>query len=289
MTCFRTFYVYKGTDEATREPVQVPCGWCIGCRLDKSKQWGVRCMHEAQKYDDNCFITLTYDNEHLPDDGSIYKSHMQEFMKNLRNNYPKKRIRFYGCGEYGYDFDRPHYHICLFNHDFDDKTIVEERRKEKPFQKGQFTAPYYVFTSKELRSIWGKGRIETSNLTLDSACYVARYVTKKITGKKAEEHYKGRTPEFALMSRRPGIGKPWLDSYWKDVYPKDYFTFNGVKIKPPRYYDDILKKINPEKYDLVKDKREFFPRKEISSLRKRQMERYKEIIINNTLKRRYEI
>lgn len=289
MACYRTFYVYKGTDEKTREPIQVPCGWCIGCRLDKAKQWAVRCTHEAQLYEQNSFVTLTYDQDNLPEDSSITKKHISKFMKDLRGAYVGKTIRFYACGEYGSKHNRPHYHICLFNHDFEDKEIKCITRKEKPFNKGQYTNPYTLYNSKELTEIWGKGITDFGEVTLESAGYVARYCVKKITGKKAEEHYQGKEPEFALMSRRPGIGAGWLKKYRSDVFPKDYFTMNGVKIKPPRYYDDILKRESPEIYDQIKDKREFYPKKEISSLRRQQMERHKQLIIQRTLERKYEI
>ena len=110
-------------------PLQVPCGRCIGCRLDRSLSWAVRCIHESSLYDENCFITLTFDNEHLPKaclkcrtvDGSLCVCQFQNFMKRFRQFVSPRVIRFFHCGEYGVKFSRPHHHACIFNYDFPDK------------------------------------------------------------------------------------------------------------------------------------------------------------------------
>lgn len=108
-------------------PVTVPCGQCIGCRLDKSRDWAVRCLHEASLYQDNCFITLTYDDAHLDPLGSLNKDDFVKFMKRLRFQYGPK-IRFFHCGEYGTLLNRPHHHACIFNFDFYDKELLSIRQ-----------------------------------------------------------------------------------------------------------------------------------------------------------------
>jgi hypothetical protein len=106
----------KGVDGT----LELPCGQCIGCRLERSRQWAMRCLHESSLYDRNAFVTLTYDDEHLPPGGSLNYPDFQRFMKRLRKN-SKSPIRFYMGGEYGESTLRPHFHVCLFGYDFPDK------------------------------------------------------------------------------------------------------------------------------------------------------------------------
>lgn len=205
----------------------MPCGQCIGCRLEKTRQWAVRLMHESELHEDNSFVTLTYDEDHLPDDGHVHVRDFQLFMKRLRKKWVKP-IRFFHCGEYGDKNARPHYHAILFGIDFPDKVIckVEDGRKS--------------YTSDYLSSVWGMGDVTSADVTFDSCAYVARYVIKKITGKDADEWYQGITPEYATMSRRPGIGRGWYDKWKSDVYPADnVVTKDGQVVKPPAYYDKL--------------------------------------------------
>jgi hypothetical protein len=208
--------VFTKSEALVDRPVKLPCGRCIGCRLEKSRQWAVRMMHEASLYEENCFITLTY--EKMPPNDSLNKKHFQDFMKRLRKAYGGRTIRYFHCGEYGENFGRPHYHAILFNLDFNDKKYWSIVNGNK----------YY--TSEKLNKIWGKGYCIIGSVSFDSAAYVARYVTKKITGEAAFEHYtdfdretgeitRERDPEYATMSRRPGIGSVWLDKFKTDVYP----------------------------------------------------------------------
>lgn len=221
----------------------LPCGRCIGCRLEHSRQWAMRCMHEASLYDDNCFITLTYDDDHLPKGGTLVKKHFQDFMKRFRKKFSDRVIRYYHCGEYGEDFSRPHYHACIFGFDFSDKVLFNVVNDNK------------IYTSDVLSSLWTDGFCTIGALTFESAAYVARYCTKKITGAASVEHYQGRQPEYATMSRRPGIGRGWYDKFKTDVFPSDYLIVDGVKVKPPRYYDSIFKECEPFVFEEVRSKR----------------------------------
>lgn len=225
------------------QPVDLSCGKCIGCLLERSRQWAVRCVHEASLYDSNCFITLTYDEEHLPKGWSLDKEAFQKFMKRLRKRFGSGP-RYFMCGEYGENFGRPHYHACLFNHDFPDK--YHWRTSERGDR---------IYRSPILEALWPFGLSEIGEVTFESAAYVARYVMKKVTGDAAAEHYKRvdpRTgelfdivPEFTTMSRRPGIGRPWLDKFMSDVYPSDFVVVRGVKMKPPKYYDSQYQILHP--------------------------------------------
>lgn len=243
------------------QPIEVPCGQCIGCRLERSRQWAMRCVHEATQHQDNCFITLTYNNDNLPENRSLDLEHYQLFMKRLRKHAAKEnhKVRYFHCGEYGEKYSRPHYHAILFGYDFPDKKLWKEKAETKLYQ------------SETLAKLWGKGFCSIGDVTFESAAYVARYVLKKITGDEAENHYRYTdeltgesfqiTPEYTTMSRNPGIGKSWYDKYKKDAYPKDFVTMRGKKLKPPKYYDSQLERECEESYQRIKANRRMTSRR----------------------------
>ncbi len=148
--------------ESNGQKIDIACGQCIGCRLDKSREWAIRCVHEAQMNEDNCFITLTYNEKNLPHDGSLDKTHFQKFMKKLRKTTDNK-IRYYHCGEYGENLQRPHYHACLFGHDFADKEFFQNSNGND------------LYISKQLDKTWNKGFATIGNMTFETAAYTARY------------------------------------------------------------------------------------------------------------------
>lgn len=244
--------VFKRPQNYSDLPLNLPCGQCIGCRIDYSRNWSIRCVHEASLHDDNCFITLTYDPDNLPKDGSLDLRHFQLFMMRLRFKFGSG-IRFFHCGEYGENLSSPHYHALLFNHDFPDKK----------HWKNTENGPLYV--SSTLDKLWGKGLSAIGSVTFKSSAYVARYVTKKISGRRAAEgseqrkhfdaHYQGKSPEYATMSRRPGIGKAWFDKFHSDVYPSDFVVMNGKKVRPPRYYDNLYKSVDLSSFEDIKSSR----------------------------------
>lgn len=203
-------------------------------------------------HDDNSFITLTYDDEHLPWDGSLNKRHFQLFMKRLRFKYKTKTIRYFHCGEYGDSLRRPHYHALLFNHDFHDKTLWTQKNGIK------------TFTSEDLTKLWPFGFSTVGQLTWETAAYCARYITKKQTGDQAKDHYWRMLstdlaielePEYATMSLKPAIGKTWFDEYQDDCYPSDYITQKGKKLRVPRYYDKLLAEHNELDLKHIKENR----------------------------------
>jgi hypothetical protein len=226
--------------------IKVPCGKCIGCRLEYSRQWAIRCHHEAQMHEQNAFITLTYAPEYLPDDRSINKEHLQKFFKRLRKAIGKEKLRYFACGEYGTQLNRPHYHAIIFGYGFPDKRLHTK-------QNGNL-----LFRSALLEKAWPFGYSLIGEATFESAAYVARYVTKKFKSKDEEEtnkHYQlidsetGEVhqvePEFCLMSRRPGIGKSWLEKYHSDT-DKDWITVRGKRMSLPKYYDQVLEKMGKD-------------------------------------------
>lgn len=212
-------------------------------------------------YDDNCFITLTYNEENLPKDGTLVHRDFQLFMKKLRKKYGSG-IRFYMCGEYGTEQDeekyhvskigRPHYHACIFNFDFPDKELFKT------------VNDFRLYTSEALQKLWGKGHCIIGDVTFESAAYVARYIVKKQKGPDKDEYYHRINPEtgemfkikeeYTTMSRRPGIANEWWQQFKEDTY-KDFVTLRGVKMKPPRYYDSLLEKDNPDLLNSLKEGR----------------------------------
>lgn len=207
-------------------PIELPCGQCYGCRLERSRQWAIRCMHEAKMHDQNSFITLTYREEQLPENATLVLEHLQKFIKRLRKSCSPDKLRFFACGEYG-KHGRPHYHALIFGHNFPDRYYFRTSKGSK------------LYRSNQLEKLWPLGFSTIGALTFESAAYTARYVMKKITGQDAAAHYGLRKPEFVCMSRRPGIGLSWLEKYGADCYPSDEVVIRGTMLcKPPKYYDD---------------------------------------------------
>jgi hypothetical protein len=209
-------------------------------------------MHEASLHEQNQFITLTYDNEHLPKDEGLNHKHFQDFIKRYRDylNYRSLgKITYYMCGEYGENFGRPHYHALIFGHRFHD---LEQFGKN-------------LWNSKTLEKLWGKGFTSVGNVTLNSAAYVSRYIMKKMTGDKAKAHYRKAyveestgeitetfkvQPEYNRMSCRPAIGKEWYEKFKNDVDDQKVHI-NGKEYQVPKYYLQRLKAEDPARYEEV--------------------------------------
>lgn len=236
--------------------IQLPCRGCIGCRLAKAGMWAVRCVHEAQMHEENCFITLTYAPEHLPQYGSLNPDDWTKFCKKLRKSIEPKKLRFLQCGEYGEDFARPHHHALIFGYDFPDQKLWKT-------EKGQ---PIYV--SEKLTKLWGKGHCTVGTVTYQSAAYCARYTMKKVNGQQAEAHYTrtdkstgeiiNMQPEYVTMSRRPGLGHEWYEKYNADIFPDNFVVIQTKKGEPakrmnvPDYYLKLLEKHDPLAYEELK-------------------------------------
>lgn len=230
--------------------LELPCGICIGCRMRRASDWELRVMHEASFYDANCFVTLTYGEGKLPQFGSLSHRDFQLFMKRLRKHFGVS-VRFYMCGEYGDKHQRPHYHACLFNVDF--------RSDRVPAGKSGSGAIFYK--SMLLESLWTHGICSVQDLTRETASYCARYVMKKALGPSAKDAYKFTdletgeiiqlVPEYAKMSLKPGIGRKWIDRYEDSVFPRDSVVSVGKERQVPRYYDRVIAKRSPSKFEKV--------------------------------------
>ncbi|WNK13474.1 MAG: replication initiator protein [Microvirus sp.] len=218
--------------------IQLPCNGCIGCRLDRASMWSLRVVHEASLHAENCFVTLTYDEAHLPPGGSLRYRDCQLFIKRLRRANPGKLIRYYLCGEYGDNLSRPHYHICLFGHSFSDQSLLKKTISNS-----------LIYHSPSLTKLWPLGLSSVGSLNKQSAGYTARYCMKKINGDLAESHYRHvdpetgeitqREPEFNHMSLKPGIGAQWYDKFHGDVHLHDHVIHDGRRHSVPHYYNKL--------------------------------------------------
>lgn len=231
-------------------PVAVPCGHCLGCKLDHASEWATRITTEARQWEKCCFITLTYNNGlrktfdgqtinklSLPINQkgqmTLFKKDVQDFLKRLRwhekgiqewenprNGKKERPIRYLVCGEYGPKGGRPHYHMALFNYEPDDL---------KPYKQNK--QGDWLYTSKKLQSIWGNGFVVIGKLSYKSASYIARYTMKKAySGErqtwtrwgydyqkqkryKIKSNYQKQKPqaEFIQMSTGVGLGRLWWE------------------------------------------------------------------------------
>lgn len=276
MPCFNPLRAFKtsGGDVVFLErsmydivqTLSLPCGQCIGCRLERSRQWAMRCLHEASLHKENAFITLTYDDANLPTTGSLFYDDYQLFMKRLRRHAEPIKPRFYMCGEYGEETFRPHYHACIFGYNFPDLKLLKKT-----------AAGSKIYTSEILAKLWPHGLSSIGDVNFDSAAYVARYCMKKVTGDAGKHHYRRYStlvddikidmhtgeiyshelvPEFNKMSLKPGIGANWYNKFKGDVYPHDYVIINGKEVKPPKYYDKLYSRDKPEDAEYVLHLRE---------------------------------
>lgn len=243
--------------------LRIPCGQCIGCRLEYSRQWANRCMMEAQFHEENWFLTLTYDDEHVPinaetdDNGelvgepvmTLVKRDFQLFMKRLRKEFGNQKLRFYACGEYGSKTFRPHYHAIIFGLKLDDLKIYKRN-----FQGD------ILYNSPRLERCWKNGFCVAANVTWETCAYTARYVMKKAKGVGKEVYASlGVEPEFVLMSRKPGIAHQFFELYGDSIYEHDRVYLSdkkrGIAFRPPRYFDMLYDVDHPDKLELIKHAR----------------------------------
>lgn len=222
-------------------PMNVGCGNCLGCRADQARDWTHRLLHESHMHEHSWFVTLTYDEEHLPENSNLNPQDFRRFIKTLRKRTP---LRYFGVGEYGSQTQRPHYHALLYGPEFLDRHTATNHRGTK------------VWRSETLDTAWNRGLTEIGTLTPASAAYCAGYIQKKLgKTKDAQDHLRvdpdtGEliefVTEFSRMSLRPAIGRTWIEKYWQDVYPRDYIVIKGREFRPPRYYDKWMDQHHPE-------------------------------------------
>lgn len=278
-------FVGRGTsDQVDFAHLKVPCGQCIGCRLDYSRKWADRMMLELDTWKKAIFVTLTYDRNHVhssvmsvrdvdglflpldpqerivdgeylfPDFYTLDKRDCQLFMKSLRRQFEDRIVRFYLAGEYGEKTLRPHYHAIIYNIGLNDFSDL------KKDGKNELGDQYYH--SEWMDKLWKRGKVVIADVSWKTCAYVARYVTKKVNGPRSVEYgIRNCQAEFSLMSRKPGIGKKYLDEH---PYCLDYREINlptadgGLKIQIPEYYLRQIELTDPEKFAKMKKDRMFY-------------------------------
>lgn len=266
MTCYypRKGYRLPGTNKYVPEKpkghsgaaIEFGCKQCIGCKLDYESEWATRMVHENQMHDESMFLTLTYSPENLPENYSLVPRHLQLFWKKVRKKYPELKIRYVGCGEYGNQTHRPHYHAILFGY--------EAKDLEQVGTNGRGDA---LYSSEEMDKLWGFGHVTIGKVTYESCAYVARYMLKNSGADMRNDDYSfidestgeiiiREQKPFIRQSRKPGIGLPWFEKYKSDVFPHDHVIIEGRKRPVPGYYLKKLAECDEEQHQHIKEKRE---------------------------------
>lgn len=237
---FDAYTSVKDNPHSDWQAIMLPCGRCLSCKMRKAKEWSIRAIHEASLYDENCFLTLTYNDSNLPPDYSVSVRAVQLFLKRLRKKIAPAKVRFLACGEYGSINGRPHYHLCLFGYCPDDLVDMSGYGISK------------LYFSPTISKLWPYGFHSVGDLTAKSAAYVARYTVKKapFVDKVRPD---GRHPEFLTCSRRPGLGHGWFDKYADDIYNYDKVILpDGSIARPPKRYDAWMQSLSPVRMSKIK-------------------------------------
>ncbi len=256
--------------------LSLPCGKCIGCKIEYTRQWAVRGICELittkEKNLESSFVTLTYNNAHYPPHGDLVKKDIQDFAKRLKQRHTEIPIRIFYSGEYAPQNLRPHWHLIIFGYDFPDKTLKEYTSAGNLLYTSDELE--YGKPEKRIQPLWYQGFHRIGNVTFDSIQYVAKYITKKLDGDLAHEisegdflrHYERYDPdtneihkvhkEFSETPRRPGLGSEFIKKYYKEVYPSDTLALTGKGIqRTTKYFDKIMQDIDIDLLDITKEKR----------------------------------
>lgn len=242
----------------------IPCGKCIACRIKRREEWTLRLSHELENWKEACFLTLTYNEDSCP--LQLQKRDLQLFMKRLRKYLGKKKIKYYGVGEYGDTTSRPHYHIIVFGYNPPVTRYLQKTR----------------YISDEVSKLWTHGIHTIDKVNKTTIRYVAKYVQKD----NSTETW--RQEKFALMSK--GLGLKFLEKEKEKIIHNKGFTVNGNHVSLPRYYwnkldiKDTYEEYQFQKESMVRQK------KLLDSYKLDSVEEIKERIIEarSQLKRRYE-
>lgn len=230
--CLNPIHIMTRPKEGESRPVVVSCGKCLECIRQKSIEWAFRILDEASQFKDNCFITLTYNNEHLPLDGNVSRREVQLFMKRLRKALSPVKVRFFACGEYGKKFGRPHYHLIIFGWYPSDSFYFGMDGKTK------------LYRSPLLEKCWHFGFSTVAKVTYETALYCAKYMNKYQYDRERFKHrrdpdYVLHSPPFIQMSNRPGIG---FNCVYRCDLKYDRIYRNGKSTKIPRYYLKVMER-----------------------------------------------
>lgn len=241
--------------------IKIPCGKCAGCRAQKSREWADRMILELDHSKKAVFLTLTYNDDHVPAimqittgqfELTLQKRDLQLFMKRLRKRFKDKELRFYAVGEYGKNTQRPHYHLILFGlglDDFKDLKIKGSNELGQIYYKSDWLA----------EEVWKLGFCLLSEVSWKTCAYVARYVKKKDMGLVTDEYVERMSqPEFSVMSRDPGIGMYYPLEH-KEYLSKSVYYFSDqndiVQVRFPSVFLNYLEKNDKKRYLELKEER----------------------------------
>ena len=186
--------------ERGAEPITIPCGKCIGCRLAHSRSWAVRCVHESTLHEHNCFLTLTFDDDHLPSDHSVHVRDVQLFLKRLRKSLGDTKVRFFACGEYGAKNDRPHYHLIIFGYDFSDDRVLLRQTAYGPLFISDPVMSDTWFTRHRNKFRITTGIMSRGIFTVNFFCHVPRHISTRLESNIADS-VKAKRPQTKEMIR----------------------------------------------------------------------------------------
>lgn len=246
----------KPLSSVSADFLSLPCGKCEPCELNRVSSMSARMVHEASLHASSFFLTLTYDEAHLPSDGNLVPQHWTKFIGKLRAATRRRssdapKLRFVACGEYGDRLGRPHYHAIVFGLDLTDRRIWSRSKRGDD-----------LFCSDWLSAIWGKGNVIVGEVTSHSCSYVAAYTVKSVGGERVSTYFSNpsgdivrRVPPFARYSTHPGIGAFWYDEYSSDCFPSDFLVSGGRKSAIPRYYFKRFAAAQPAAAAAVKARR----------------------------------
>nr|QJB18791.1 MAG: replication initiator protein [Microvirus sp.] len=224
MQCTNPILLFHLPRSEYPDGLTVPCGKCLHCRISKRKEWTFRMLHELQSWDHAIFITLTYDDQHIPDYNSLIKKDLQNFFKRLRKNLGERKIKYFACGEYGTTTDRPHYHAIIYGMSLlpGDKNIIMSTWKNCDWQNRSIKKNSFGLAEQH------------------SIEYVAGYIHSKLTGELADQEYKqqNREPVFRILSL--GIGLKYALENKEKILKDKCLKQKGKELALPRYY---LKKL----------------------------------------------
>lgn len=240
-------------DRPSDHPVYLlPCGTCIGCRTAKAKEWAVRCALEDAVYDVTCFVTLTFDEVHVP--VTLDRRHVQLYAKRVRT--AEGRVRYFASGEYGERNGRPHYHVLLFGVSPTSQSLVRAWSRWRCDRR-------HVHTDAAGCERVAVGFVSAEVANAARIAYTAGYCAKKIgdvpdpprsvrVDESTGEVYRYQPP-FIQMSRRPGIGG-WAREYWRDF--RTVASANGSVVAAPRFLHEAwqAQATEDEKAELEEEK-----------------------------------
>lgn len=218
-----------------RSNIHVPCGKCNFCLETRRNEWSFRLNQELKVSVSSYFLTLTYDSDHLVFSlesrlPTLNVSDTQTFIKRLRKAQGKVcdvGLRYYLCGEYGDDSERPHYHMIIFNlhADIVGREVIQMLKYH----------PEGVYSPK-LSEIWRGGIVHVGTCTQSSIHYTTKYVVNR------HRQYPGRDPPFSTMSRKPGLGSNYISTHkqWHVEAYRNFTQEHGIVARLPRFYKDRI-------------------------------------------------